>query len=136
MRWQFEPDGEDYIYYPGPRSRGIRVTAAERDVFIHGTPDEWLDVIADREPTEPPRPYWPAFFERIRDFPLEMAIFPLGIGLLCIKKAYETYVSLPFADDRAPLAFVAWSFGALMLVPWGLFSLWALRERRNGDGRQ
>lgn len=135
VRWHFVQDGEGYIYYSGPHSRGIRVTAAEREVFINGTSDEWLDIIADRKPTKAPRPFWPAFLERLRDLPDEMAILPLGLGLLCIKKAYDTYVVLPFADERAPLALAAWTLGALLLVPWGVFSLWNLRQRRKGYDR-
>jgi hypothetical protein len=135
VKWHFAQDGEGYIYYSGPHSRGIRVTAAEREVFIHGTSDEWLDVIDDREPTEPPRPFWPALLGRLRDLPFEMAILPLGTGLLCIKKAYDTYVDLPFADERAPLVLAAWALGAMLLVPWGVFSLWNLRQRHEGDVR-
>jgi hypothetical protein len=133
VKWHFEPDGDGFIYYGGPHSRGIRVTKAERDVFIRGDKDEWHRIIDHREPTEPVRPFWPAFRERMRDLPSECAVLALGIGLVCSKRAYEAYLSLPFDGERAPLVLAAWTLGALLLVLLGALGLWARIQRKRND---
>jgi hypothetical protein len=64
--WSFQAVDGGYIYYAWPNSKGIRVTKEEREVFLKGVSDEWYSIIDGRDATEPPRPYWPELWKRLR----------------------------------------------------------------------
>lgn len=129
--WGFEPDGEGYIYYSGPHSRGVRVTAAEREVFIRGTSDEWLDIIADRERTEPPRPYLPTLMKVSRTIDPDMLVVMIGVGLFGFVKAYQTYVGTAFPRSYAPAVILALTIGGLAMIAIGSIGLWGHWRQRS-----
>lgn len=100
------------------------MTAAERDVFIHGSTDEWLDIIAERERTEPPRPYWRGLIQRMQTTPLAMFVLSILVGLVMRKQAYESYADLPTSDSYAPLTIAVKSLAGLFLVALGVPGVW------------
>jgi len=130
--WYFEADGDGYIYYPGPHSWGVRVTAAERDVFIAGSTDDWNDILAERERTEPPRPYWPTLINRLAGLPPVLHVMSLISGMLMLREACDGYSGLSTADSYALLVVVACLAGGLLCVFGGALGLWA-RLRHQGD---
>jgi hypothetical protein len=130
--WEFERSGEGYIYYPGPHSRGIRVTAAEREVFIHGTTDDWLDIIDGRARTEPARPYWPTLVKAAGTADPFMLLTVLGTGLFGLVKAYQTYDGTAFPGSYAPVVILALAVGGSAMVLLGVVGLWGRWRSREG----
>lgn len=115
--WRFEPEGDGFIYYPGLGSEGISVTAVERETFLHCSTDEWLDIIYGRQPTHPPRPYWPGLIKRMRSFPNLFYVGAAVLGIASLKRAGDTYLSLANADSYAPLS-ILWDVicGSLLIA--------------------
>jgi hypothetical protein len=54
----FEPSRGGFVFYENAWSRGIPVSADERQAYLYGSQSEWLEAIAGREATMPRRPYW------------------------------------------------------------------------------
>jgi hypothetical protein len=55
----FDRDGEAWVWYANAWSRGVVVSAAERDIYLAYKPIAFRKAIAGRPATRPRRPYWP-----------------------------------------------------------------------------
>ncbi|MDB5707895.1 MAG: hypothetical protein JWN66_5011 [Sphingomonas bacterium] len=80
----FEPAESGYIYYHWRWSRGIPVTAEERDAYLRipalGSRQAWRKGIANRA-TLPPRAYQPTYRKLLAALPASTVIFGLLVGL-------------------------------------------------------
>ena len=54
----FERVDGGFVYYASAWSKGIPVSAAARDAYIHGPRSAWFEAIIGQEATVPRRPYW------------------------------------------------------------------------------
>jgi hypothetical protein len=83
----FEPNGDGYLYYRDRWARGIPVTSAERDAYLHApvlaSRRAWHDSIDGRE-TLPPRPYGPVRRKLKAAMPLRVAVFDIVFGLFIL----------------------------------------------------
>ena len=55
----FEAVGDRWAYYPNAWSRGVLVSAEERELFLGFRLRLFRKAIAGRPASEPRRPYWP-----------------------------------------------------------------------------
>lgn len=93
----FEPAENGYVYYHRRWSRGIPVTAEERDAYLRipawGSRHAWQRAIAGR-PTVPPRPYRPVQRKLLATMPGSMIVSGLAVGLPLIASGFATLPSL------------------------------------------
>lgn len=80
----FEPAENGYLYYHWRWSRGVPVTAEERDEYLSipalGSRRAWRKSIAGR-PTSPPRSFQPAQRKLLAAMPISVVVMALLIGV-------------------------------------------------------
>lgn len=80
----FEPDGDGYLYYHWRWSRGIPVTADEREAYLAipvlGSRRAWKKSISGR-PTAPHRAFRPVQQKLLAGMPISMIVVALLIGI-------------------------------------------------------
>ncbi|WCM27425.1 hypothetical protein NDN01_00345 [Sphingomonas sp. QA11] len=80
----FEPINQGYLYYHWRWSRGIPVSAEERDAYLAipalGSRRAWRRSIAGR-PTSPPRSFRPAQQKLLASMPISMALIAFLFGV-------------------------------------------------------
>jgi hypothetical protein len=54
----FERTPSGFIYYERAWSKGVPVSAAERELYLSGARIDWLHAIVGRKAAMPRRPYW------------------------------------------------------------------------------
>jgi len=113
--WRLERRGDEYVYYEGVFSRGIRVTKQEAQVYLTGDEGAWSDIVHGREATEPPRPYWPSLARRVASIPYHIHFLMAFIGTIMIANYFRT--------SSTPTATVELGFG-FALVAFGVAGLW------------
>jgi hypothetical protein len=59
MAMAFEEAGDQWLYYANAWSKGVLVSAQERDLYLDFKLIAFRRSVAGREPSAPPRPYWP-----------------------------------------------------------------------------
>jgi hypothetical protein len=59
MAMAFEEAGDHWLYYANAWSKGVLVSAQERNLYLHFKLIAFRRSVAGREPTAPARPYWP-----------------------------------------------------------------------------
>ncbi|PKP93236.1 MAG: hypothetical protein CVT77_06195 [Alphaproteobacteria bacterium HGW-Alphaproteobacteria-16] len=85
LELSFEQAEHGFVYYHYRWSRGIPVTAEERDEYltipVFGSRRAWRRSLAGRE-TTPPRAYRPVARKLLKMMPLSMAIYSLFFGVV------------------------------------------------------
>ena len=83
----FEPNGDGYTYYHNRWSRGVPVTAEEREAYLDipalGSRRAWRAAISGRR-TLPPRPYGPTARKIRGALPLRMALSGIVFGIAAL----------------------------------------------------
>lgn len=68
----FERSPSGFVYYERAWTKGVPVSAEEREVYLSGARIDWLRATVGRPAVVPRRPYWPAvkriFFAAIWGF--------------------------------------------------------------------
>lgn len=123
----FEPDGAGFLFYRTHWSRGIPVSAAERQAYLaRSFGDErrhFEEMIRGRAATGPRRPYWRSYGRMLAAFPASFGAAFLAFGAMFLLRAFVS-------DDPPPLIWLwltaGWlsaGFGAQIL----LVRLWRAR---------
>lgn len=106
----FEADGDDFLFYRSHWSRGIPVSAAEREAYLAGTIDDershFEEMIRGRAATGPRRPYWRSYARMLGAVPASFGAAFLAFGALFLVRGFA-------ADDPPALT-------GLWLVAGGL----------------
>lgn len=123
----FEPLGDGYAYYHYRWSRGIPVTAEEREAYLDipalGSRHAWRKSIADRE-TVPPRSYRSVQRKLLAAMPVQMAVVALVTGTLGLLSG--------LAATNVALAMTYTISGAVMII-FGASIIWARIFRRQDN---
>src|ERR1051325_1716419 len=110
MATAFEPDGENYLFYRYHWSRGIPVTAAEREAFLALPFDDERNHfearIRGRAATGPRRPYWRSYARMIAGFPASVGAAFLAFGAMFLVRGWA-------GGDPPLLTALWWTAGGL-----------------------
>lgn len=92
----FEPYGEGFLFYRTHWSRGIPVSAAEREAYLaRAFGDDryhFEEMIRGRAASGPRRPYWLSYSRMLAAFPASFGAAFLAFGAMFLGRAY-------FGDD-------------------------------------
>ena len=112
----FDAANDAFLYYPDSGSLGIAVSAAERELYIHGSRRQFFAAINGRPATGPKRSRWRLFVRSLVTQPTEMAAISgvftylmLRQGLRAESSALQTafFAAAAFFLINAVLPFVA-----------------------------
>jgi hypothetical protein len=117
--WRLERKGDEIIFYEGPFTGGVRVSASEAEVYLSGDSGAWSDIIHGRERTEPPRPYWPNLLIRLASMPLQFQFCAILVGIGFVVKA----------SKAATLIDLLLGVAGILLVASGAYGFWSSRPR-------
>ena len=130
----FEPNGDGYIYYRNRWSRGIPVTAAEREAYLRipafGSRRAWRASITGRE-TLPPRAYGPTGRKLWAAMPWRMAVFGILFGIVFLIGGVAG-LQTPHTTQALLWALLSIVAGALMLASGISIALARIPRRRIG----
>jgi len=126
----FEPDGEGFLFYRTHWSRGIPVSAAEREAYLARPFDDerrrFEEMISGRAASGPRRPYRRSYGRMLGAFPASFGAAFLAFGAMFLGRAY-------FGGDPALLTWLwlaaGWlsgGLGAQIMMVW----LWRRRRRK------
>ncbi|QNA82632.1 hypothetical protein G4G27_00380 [Sphingomonas sp. So64.6b] len=123
----FEPSADGYFYYYWRWSRGIPVTAEEREAYLKipslGSRRAWRKGIANRS-TVPPRAFGPTHQKLLVAMPVSMAVLGLLGGLI---------FALSGASDILSIGGVASLIAGVALIWFGCWIILAkIRHTRKG----
>lgn len=108
LELSFERTESGFVYYHYRWSRGIPVTAEEREEYLNipvfGSRRAWRRALSEREAT-PPRAYAPVARKLLRTMPFRMAVFGLIFGVVGLVLGFDepnialatVYVAVGFA---------------------------------------
>jgi hypothetical protein len=119
--WALERRDGAIIFYEGLFARGVRISAAEAEVYLGGDEGAWSDIIHGRERTEPPRPFWPALTARSAAFPAGFYALGILIG--------ASFVARGTRAIAAPAAVLQSGLG-VVVIAFSLYGFWTIRARR------
>jgi len=106
----FEPDGDGFLFYRSHWSRGIPVSAAEREAYLARPFDaerrRFEELIRGRPATAPRRPYGRSQARMLAAFPASVAVAGLAFGAMFLSRAYA-------AEDSPALVALWWIAGGL-----------------------
>jgi hypothetical protein len=124
LELSFEAHGEEYHYYRNRWSRGVPVTASEREDYLAGGPSRraFHAAVAARAAVAPPRRFGPVYWEMLGRMPWFMGAAALIFGLL---------MSLAWFSDAALASRVLQLFFGLGLIVFGAQFLWARLKARS-----
>ena len=97
LELSFEPDGSGFVFYAAARSRGIPVSAEEREEYLSASPFGLSTIskrFAGRAPIRPPRPYFPIYFRRMGYYPASLVFMFLAFGSFLVILALGVQESL------------------------------------------
>jgi hypothetical protein len=86
----FEPQGDGFLYYQHRWSKGIPVTAEEREAYLNipifGSRNAWRQSLTGRQ-LAPPRSAWPVQKKMLAHMPLSFVVAAVGAGAVFIKRS-------------------------------------------------
>ncbi|MDB5709130.1 MAG: hypothetical protein JWL96_1200 [Sphingomonas bacterium] len=111
----FEPQGDGYLYYHWRWSRGVPVSAAEREAYLRipalGSRRAWRRAIEGRL-TAPPRAYGPVHQKLAAAFPAHMVVMGIIFGSVALISAWNA----PSVPEKIGVALVGFIM-LLLMVP-------------------
>jgi hypothetical protein len=126
----FEADGDGFLFYRSHWSRGIPVSAAEREACLARPFDDerrrFEAMISGRAASGPRRPYWLSYSRMLAAFPAGFGAALLAFGAMFLGRAY-------FGDD-APVLIWLWLTAGWLSAGLGaqivLVRPWRRRRRK------
>ena len=86
----FEPDGDGFLFYRTHWSRGVPVTAAEREAYLSvafpGSRRDFYAAIRGRAPAGPRRSYWRSNFTMLAAMPASFGVGFLAFGAMFLTR--------------------------------------------------
>jgi len=118
LELSFEETDSGFIYYHNRWSRGIPVTAEEREEYLRipalGSRRAWRKVVSGRETTSP-RAYGPVAWKLSRKMPLMMGLFSLIFGGVLLMSGLQE-PNVPLAAAYGVAGCVLLFFGGSIIV--------------------